>query len=81
MEKLSDMQKKVMENFLKRHFISKRVRVGNKFKRIVIGYDDKIYYLSDEMQKSKLKTHLTETLSEIFSFDLNIIKKVVSRFI
>ena len=81
MEKLPNMQKNLMENFLKRHFTFKRVRIGGKFKRIIIGYDNKVYYLSDEMQKSKLKTHLVETLSEIFSFDINIIKKVVSRFI
>ena len=75
------MQKKLMESFLNRHFKPRRIRFAGKFKRVVVGYDNKTYYVSDDMQKAKLKTHLVETLSEVFSFDEHLTKKVVNRFI
>jgi hypothetical protein len=70
-----------MESFLKRHFKPRRIRFSGKWKRVVIGYDNKKYYISDEIQKAKLKTHLVEILAEVFSFDMHLTKKVVNRFI
>jgi hypothetical protein len=82
MEKTDKLQKKLMEDFLKRHFKLHKIKSGKKsFKRVYMGYDDKVYYVSDEDQKANFKTHLTDLLGEVFGFKESIMKKVVDRFI
>ena len=81
MVKYDKMKIKVLQDFLKRHFKTRKIKFGGKFKRAIIGYDNRTYQISNEQDKLKLKSHLTELLGEIFGFKESIIKKVVSRFI
>lgn len=82
MEKNDKLQKKLMEDFLKRHFKLHKIKSGKRaFKRVYIGYNNKVYYVSDEDQKANFKSHLAELLGEVFGFKESIMKKVVDRFI
>ena len=81
MVKNGDMQVKMLQDFLKRHFKTKKVKFGGKFKRTIVGYDNKLYQISVKQDKIKLKTHLTELLGEVFGFSEQIIREVVNQFI
>ena len=81
MEKNHKLQRKLMEDFLKRHFKLNKVKVGRNYKRVYFGYNNKIYYVSVPEQKANFKTHLTELLGEVFGFNQPLIKKTVDRFI
>jgi hypothetical protein len=81
MEKNNKLQRKLMEDFLKRHFKSQKVRVKTKWKRVYFGYDNNMYLTSDPVQKANLKTHLTDLLGEVFGFNKPLTQKTVDRFI
>jgi hypothetical protein len=77
----TEIDLKLINDYLIRHYSVSRIKDGNRFKRAIILDDGKVYLLSDKSKHNQIRFGIIETLKDVFNYDNILLISVVNKFL